>query len=301
MNVRETAWRLFSEEFNSSTLDISSSEDRAPSYVVTPLGAKVNRLFVVGVITDTENIGSEESPMIRARLADPAGSFYISAGQFQPEATATLRELSPPEFVTVVGKSRVYSPDDSVRLLSIRPEMIRRCDAALRDYWIYETCSSMTRRIDVMREAVKMDPATVQELEALGFPRYLAEGAAAAASHYEKIDLEAYHGIAVDALREIVSSGMGGVREVNVDEMVVSPEAEEVEVSSDDELIVDAEETVLKIIDDMDVNGKGAEWDAVSAAAGKKGIDRERLEEICTDLMDKGDIYEPELGRMKRI
>ena len=36
-------------------------------------------------------------------------------------------------------------------------------------------------------------------------------------------------------------------------------------------------------------------------AAAKKKIDKVRLEEIVADLLDKGDIYEPELGMMKRI
>src|SRR6266705_1127868 len=55
--------------------DVCSS-DLAPSYVVTPLGAKVNRVFVVGVITDVENVGSDIQPMWRARVSDPTGTFH---------------------------------------------------------------------------------------------------------------------------------------------------------------------------------------------------------------------------------
>ncbi len=306
MNMREIGWRVFSKEFNSATLDISSSEERAPSYVVTPLGAKVNRVFVVGVITEAENIGSEEAPMIRARIADPAGNYYLSAGQFQPESTIALRELEPPEFVAVVGKGKVYSPEDSVRLLSIRPEIIRKCDAALRDYWIFETCVSMKRRIEIMKEAVKMDPATVQELEKLGYPKYLVEGAVAATNHYENIDMESYENLLADALREIVSGEIGEIKELDLDEAIVSPEADEVEIVSkpteeifeEDE---DKEEMILQIVEALDKDGKGAKWEAIAAEAKKKGIEKERLEEICTDLMDKGDIYEPELGKIKKI
>lgn len=302
MNAREIAWRVFSEEFNSSTLDIAASEEKAPSYVVTPLGAKVNRLFVVGVITETENIGNEESPMIRARLADPTGNYYISAGQFQPEASLVLRELNPPEFVAVIGKARVYSPEDSIRLLSIRPELIRKCDAKLRDFWIYETAHLMRQRIEVMKEAVEMAPASAEELEKLGFPRFLAEGAAAAANHYDNISIDKYVSLMTDSLREAASDAIGDSRAM--DDELTPPDVEEIEVSSggeDEEDSVDRDEVVLQLVDSLDESGNGSRWDDIVSAAKKKRIDKESLEEICADLMDKGEIYEPELGRMKRI
>ncbi|HDP96489.1 MAG TPA: hypothetical protein ENN25_02215 [Euryarchaeota archaeon] len=301
MNARELAWRVFSKEFNSSTLDIISTEEKAPSYVVTPLGAKVNRVFAVGVVTDTENIGSEESPMIRARMADPSGSYYISAGQFQPEATMVLRDIQPPEFVAIVGKARVYSPDESVRLLSIRPEVIRKCDSKLRDYWVYETCRMTLQRIDIMKEAMEMSDPSVEELKKLGYPDYLAEGAAAAAKHYENVDLRAFEELVRDSLREVASGSTGEIKEVDLEEMIVSPEADEVEVAEIKASSEDQEETVLQTIDSLDKDGKGSDWNEVVVDAKRRGIDRERLEEICTDLMDRGEIYEPELGRLKRI
>lgn len=301
MNARELAWRAFSKEFNSSTLDISSTEEKAPSYVVTPLGAKVNRLFAVGVVTDTENIGSEDSPMIRARLADSSGNYYISAGQFQPEATTVLREIQPPEFVAVVGKARVYSPDESIRLLSIRPEAIKKCDSKLRDYWVYETCRMTLQRIEIMKEAVEMSDPSVEELNKLGYPEYLADGAAAAAKHYEDIDLGMFEELVRDSLREVASGSPGEIKEIDLEEMIVSPEADQVEVTEMQATSEDQEESVLQIIDALGSKGKGSDWNEVVADAKKKGIDRERLEEICTDLMDRGEIYEPELGKLKRI
>ncbi len=303
MNARETAWRMFSTEFNNATLDMRSGEERAPSYVVTPLGAKVNRLFIVGVVTETENIGTGESPMIRARLADPAGSYYLSAGQFQPDAMAALRELKPPEFVAVVGKGKVYAPDDTVRLMSVRPETVTKCDAAMRDYWVYEACVSTLDRIEMMREVAKMDPPTFEEIAKLGYTKYQTEGALAAANHYKKTALDSYESIVIDSLREILTAGNGGIKEIDFEETVVPPDAKEVEVEQKEGAVVsdDEEENVLKIVKSLDKDGKGAKWDEIVAAAKKKKIDKERLEEIFTNLLDKGDIYEPELGRMKSI
>lgn len=303
MNARETAWRMFSNEFNSATLDMSSGEERAPSYVITPLGAKVNRLFIVGVVTDTENVGTSESPMIRARLADPTGNYYLSAGQFQPEAMAVLKDLKPPEFVAVVGKGKVYAPDENVRLLSVRPEIVRKCDAALRDYWVYEACVSTLSRIEMMREVLKMDPPSAEEIEKLGYSKYLSGGALAAANHYKDVDLDPYEDRVAEVLREILTAANGRIKEIDFEESVVSPDAKEVEVTETGGVVVseDEEEKVLQIVKSLDKDGKGAKWDEIVAVAKKKKIEKDRLEEVCTNLLDKGDIYEPELGRMKTI
>ena len=61
--IREVAWRLFASEYNDANLETEGTGERPPSYVVTPLGAKVNRVFVVGVITDVENVGTDGQPM----------------------------------------------------------------------------------------------------------------------------------------------------------------------------------------------------------------------------------------------
>ena len=301
MNMREPAWRMFSKEFNSATLDMSSGEERAPSYVVTPLGAKVNRVVVVGVITEVENIGTKESPMMRARVADPSGSYYLSAGQFQPETMTVMRELKPPEFVAVVGKARVYAPDENIRLLSIRPETVRRCDAELRDFWVYEACVSTLNRLEMMSEVMKMEPPSADEIRKLGYSKLLAEGAMLAANHYKGTDFESYEALVASALREIASNHIGEVKELDVEESVIASNAEEVEVSNLEELDIteDEEKTIIQIIKSLDKDGKGAIVSDVAAATKKKNIDKERLDEIFAQLMGKGELYEPELGRLK--
>src|SRR5437879_8238384 len=113
--IREVAWRLFASEYNDANLETEGTGERPPSYIVTPLGAKVNRVFVVGVITDVENVGTDGQPMWRARVSDPTGTFHVYAGQYQPEAAATLSKLKPPVFGAIVGKSRIYSPQPGTK------------------------------------------------------------------------------------------------------------------------------------------------------------------------------------------
>ena len=45
MISREVAWRVFAGEYNSSNLEIKGEGERAPSYIVTPLGAMINRVL----------------------------------------------------------------------------------------------------------------------------------------------------------------------------------------------------------------------------------------------------------------
>ena len=63
----------------------------------------------------------------------------------------------------------------------------------------------------------------------------------------------------------------------------------------------DVEEKVLALIGELDRDGKGAPWDALLASAAKVGVRKEVLEEAVNELLDKGLVYEPVLGRMKKI
>jgi DNA replicative helicase MCM subunit Mcm2 (Cdc46/Mcm family) len=58
---------------------------------------------------------------------------------------------------------------------------------------------------------------------------------------------------------------------------------------------------VLKLMESLDSGARGTPWDKIVEAAKAKKIDKVRLEEIIAKLLDKGEIYEPELGMMKRI
>ena len=145
---REVAHRLFAAEFEDSEFSYSESdEERAPNYVVTPTGARVNRLFVVGVLTELEQVNDD---VLRARIVDPTGPFVVYAGQYQPEALAFLESATPPLFVAVTGKARTFRPEDSdVVYTSIRPESINAVDAETRDRWTVQTAEQKIGRAHV--------------------------------------------------------------------------------------------------------------------------------------------------------
>ena len=309
MNMREVAWRVFSEEYNSSVLEHSGQGEKPVSYVITPLGAKINRMLVVGVVTDIEEVGEEGKPRYRARITDPTGTFYVSAGEYQPAAARSLSQITPPAFAAVVGKSRAYTPEEGVKYLSIRPERIREVDADARDYWVLETARSTLLRIEAIESGLKMDQPTIAQLRSLGYHENLADGVVRAIEFYKDIDTERFRNSVQDALRSILPESKERPERAEAPRSAKKQKAaaKEEQQTKEDELHevgvgADEEDVVLKLIESLGTgSSRGAAWDKIVDAAKGKKIDKVRLEEIIASLLDKGEIYEPELGMMKRI
>jgi len=291
---REIAWRVFAGEYNDATKDVSDGGERSPSYVVTPLGAKVNRLFVVGVLTDVENVATDDAPMWRARLQDPTGTYHVYAGQYQPEASAALAKMKPPAFVAVTGKSRLFTPESGGTYTSVRPETVKPVDEALRDYWILDACRSLKKRLEALREGYKTDPMTKENLTGLGIKPAVAEGILAAVEHYGKVDLSRYSAMLAEALRYLLP-------EFQPPRAEDSGPVGETPAKAEDAKQEALEQVVLGFIGELDADGKGASWDGITGKAAKAGVDKDALEELINSLLDKGLIYEPILGRMKKI
>jgi hypothetical protein len=124
----------------------------------------VNRLFVVGVLTEVEEVSDG---VIRARVVDPTGAFVIYAGQYQPDALAFFERAHPPVFVAVTGKARTFQPEGSDRVFtSIRPESVNEVDAPTRDRWVVQTAEQTLERVAIFGKALEQS-ARGTELQAL--------------------------------------------------------------------------------------------------------------------------------------
>ena len=156
--TREVAKRVFAREFNDATYTFKESDDeRAPVYVLLPTGQRANRIFVVGTLTETEDVG-EDSEYWQGRIVDPNGdTFFTYAGQYQPDAASMLRELEPPEYVAVVGKPRTYETEEGDVNVSIRPESISRVDQATRDRWVVEAAERTLDRVQAYNDEETVD------------------------------------------------------------------------------------------------------------------------------------------------
>jgi len=174
--TREVAHRVFAGEFNDASYTFKESDDdRAPVYLLLPTGDQANRVFVVGTLMETEDVGSD-SEYWQGQVIDPNGDrFYMYAGQYQPDAASMLRELEPPAYVSVVGKPRTYETDDGDVNVSVRPESITEVDAATRDRWVVETAERTLERIQAFEADEAADPedgATVDEYVAMAREEY---------------------------------------------------------------------------------------------------------------------------------
>lgn len=321
---RETAWRLFAGEYNDSTVEIKGDGEMAPSYIVTPLGAKVNRVFIIGVLTDVENI-SEGGDLVRAHVSDPTGVFTLYSGSYQKQTTEALSKIEVPTFVAIVGKVRTYSPEEGTIYVSVRPEKIMEVNADIRDKWIIETCKNTKDRIEAILEAMKMDEKNEFELRKLGFSKELSEGIVFALKNYNNIDLNKYVNILQEALQYLTS---------NKETLPVFKKEEEervpikIEDTMDKKLLIEKfeeppeekeqdfdikseekneeseskseeiEDIVLEIIKKIE-GDDGAPWDVITENCEKEGLNKDSVEEALTSLMDKGLIYEPVLGTIK--
>jgi|SRR5271157_2859562 len=155
--AREVAKRVFAKEFNASNLTYKESDDQfAPAYLLTPTGAKCNRVFIVGTLTEKENIG-EDSEYWRARVTDPTGAFILYAGQYSPEAAQSLSDMEAPAFVAVIGKPRVYKAQEGDIMVSIRPEAVLRVDAETRDMWVLDAINATADRLIALKEGNEAD------------------------------------------------------------------------------------------------------------------------------------------------
>ncbi len=288
---RETAWRVFAGEYTDSTLEIKGDGGFTPTYVVTPLGAKINRLYIVGVLTDVENI-VEGGDFVRAHLSDPTGVFTLYSGQYQQGVTEKLSNIDVPSFVAVVGKTRTFTPEDSGTLyVSVRPEIVVEVNAKIRDEWILETARHTKDRIEALVEATKMNQPSVQELEKLGYSRSLSQGIIAALQHYPRISVERYIEMIQDALTYILPRREFDLEETYEKELKVEENKESTEASEE------VEDKILAII--QEGGEEGILWETIIEKCEKIGITSDIVEEAINSLMNKGLVFEPILGKLR--
>ena len=74
---RQPAWHMLASEFSESTLNEKGSGEYDPSFVITKLGAKVNRVVVAGLLERLEvRETSNGSTLYQGQMRDPSGLHY---------------------------------------------------------------------------------------------------------------------------------------------------------------------------------------------------------------------------------
>jgi uncharacterized protein len=238
---REVARRIYAEELKSSNYSFRDGEDQhqyAPQYLLTPTGAKCNRVFMVATLTEKDDIGGD-TEYWRGRVVDPTGSILIYAGQYQPEAAQVLANMEVPAYVAVVGKPNLYQTEDGNIIISLRAESIQKVDEATRNQWVMDTARRTHERILAMTNAepvpISSDFATADKVSLSP----LAQDVQKALQHYHT-DAQHYRQMIIRALSSL-KADLSPVRTEPESESLARPKA--IERPSKES----AEKTVTKI------------------------------------------------------
>jgi uncharacterized protein len=316
--ARDPAWRIFAYEFNKSTLQLKEEDDSGPTYVISPTGAKINRLFVVGVLTEVENIRASEG-LWRARVADPTGSFTVYAGKYQSEGASFLANAEAPQFVAVLGRARLYARDDTSHA-SIWSNEISATTETVRNNWVMTTAERTLDRLDALKIALSagLEGDTLRtKLLNSDVNASLADGIIRAAPSYNGsdviADLAPVIASAIDAVveprgftpanEEPPARGIteGSTVQANEREHGQTSEVTQAqEVSAATDAVARNKERVFLTMNELD-GGSGVPYDRLIETLQAQGLEEEDVEEAVQALMDEGKCYEPKLGILKLI
>jgi RPA family protein len=150
--IREPAKRVLAVELSkikeSSTIELEDGKTK--NLIETEAGTQLNRVFIVGILTEVESSKKDNAITMKARINDMTGNFIVHAGQYQPEAAAFLQtNMNENIIVAVIGKVNIYTPadDPNTKIPIIRPEFITISDEDTRNYWIREATATLEKQL----------------------------------------------------------------------------------------------------------------------------------------------------------
>ncbi len=312
MMKREPAWRIFSRELRESTLSMKDDENDkfSPNYLISPLGAKMNRLFVVGVATEIQNHGDENDPFWKMRVSDINGVFFVSAGQYNPDVLKKIPKIAEPSFVALVGKVRTYTPEGGDRTyVSLTPEIIKEVDQNQRKLWILEAARSLRKRIeDYQYIKTNLEEPTRENIVALGFSQHKADGFAKAMATYPDVDLDFYRDILRESIQSLLPQSEryleedSGAGDMVQEENAFIQSGKAVGPATAGTAADDLGEQVCELVRSISSNSDGVDWtELVELAKQKMKLSQDHLEEEVNKLLDDGILFEPVLGKLKLV
>ena len=151
---RESAIRIFAKEFNMTKYDMKpdTTDDKSPTFIITPTGACANRVILSGIMTAKEK-KTDKNVLYTGKINDNTGDFKITASHFNPAAQQQMAAIKEtPVFVTVVGKPSMYKREDGRIFVTVRVEDIVVTDKVTRDLWILDTAKATYDRLTLMEK-----------------------------------------------------------------------------------------------------------------------------------------------------
>ena len=306
---RQSAIRIFAQEYSDANLPLEGVGEYAPSFIITKLGAKVNRALFGGVIDRFERREGDNGPTYSGHLRDATGGVHrFQIAPFQPELHADAEELlarfeSGDRFLMMmVGRARWFESDDGGIFTSFRAEEFTTVDRSVYVNWLVEASAATLRRLDAYNSSLESENSS-DSLKSAGVPVDLIEGMILAKNHYSSFDPENYKVGVLQSLSMALSSNSEIEQMIAFSEESVVVETSENKSQINNEDIKntsnptgDVDDVILNVIRSSP-NPDGVPYDSIVLACVEAGFSRESSEDAIEDLRDiKCEIIEPRFG-----
>jgi RPA family protein len=306
---RQSAIRIFAQEYSDSNLPLEGVGEYAPSFIITKLGAKVNRALFGGVIDRFERREGDNGPTYSGHLRDATGGVHrFQIAPFQPELHADAEELlarfeSGDRFLMMmIGRARWFESDDGGIFTSFRAEEFTTVERSVYVNWLVEASAATLRRLDAYNLSLDSEN-TNESLKSAGVPVDLIEGMILAKNHYSSFDPENYKVGVLQSLSMALSSNseieqiITSTEESTMLEVPEnSPQMKNDAVKSESKPTGDVDDVILNVIRSSS-NPDGMPYDSIVLACVEAGFSRESSEDAIEDLRDiKCEIIEPRFG-----
>ena len=306
---RQSAIRIFAQEYSDSNLPLEGVGEYAPSFIITKLGAKVNRALFGGVIDRFERREGDNGPTYSGHLRDATGGVHrFQIAPFQPELHADAEELlarfeSGDRFLMMmIGRARWFESDDGGIFTSFRAEEFTTVERSVYVNWLVEASAATLRRLDAYNLSLDSEN-TNESLKSAGVPADLIEGMILAKNHYSSFDPENYKVGVLQSLSMALSSNseieqiITSTEESTMLEVPEnSPQMKNDAVKSESKPTGDVDDVILNVIRSSS-NPDGMPYDSIVLACVEAGFSRESSEDAIEDLRDiKCEIIEPRFG-----
>ena len=306
---RQSAIRIFAQEYSDSNLPLEGVGEYAPSFIITKLGAKVNRALFGGVIDRFERREGDNGPTYSGHLRDATGGVHrFQIAPFQPELHADAEELlarfeSGDRFLMMmIGRARWFESDDGGIFTSFRAEEFTTVERSVYVNWLVEASAATLRRLDAYNLSLDSEN-TNESLKSAGVPADLIEGMILAKNHYSSFDPENYKVGVLQSLSMALSSNSEIEQMITpTEESTVlevpenSPQMKNDALKSDSKPTGDVDDVIINVIRSSS-NPDGMPYDSIVLACVEAGFSRESSEDAIEDLRDiKCEIIEPRFG-----
>ena len=196
---RQSALHMFASEYGESTLSEKGSGEFDPSFVVTKIGSRVNRVIVAGLLERIEGRDVANGSVIyQGQLRDPSGINYFSVGDYVSDSVKELTiqlssrlESGEPILVLMIAKTRLYQTDEGAIYTSLRPEEMCVIDAQRYALWLAKTSQSLMVRMSTYMSSLDYD-SNAESLAKSDLSEQQILGLVASRNHYGDVDLEHY-------------------------------------------------------------------------------------------------------------